>query len=101
MLLRKWGRGVLFFAVVVLLFYLGLAMHGALFGLTPGFFGLLKFVAEASIGLPYVVGKLLGWGQGDIHAYAYEYANTYLYVAGLLNMLMVLDTFDIAQRRRQ
>ena len=100
LLLKKWGRAVLFCAVVIALFCLGLSMDGRLFELTPGFFGFLKFFADLSIGLPYLLGKWAGWGVGDIHSFGYEYGNTYIYTAGLLNMLVVLDTFDIAEGRR-
>ena len=100
LLLKKWGRAVLFCAVVIVLFCFGLSMDGRLFGLTPGFFGFLKFFADLSIGFPYLLGKWAGWGVGDIRSFGYEYGNTYIYTAGLLNMLVVLDTFDIAEGRR-
>ncbi|MDA2938075.1 hypothetical protein MYX75_07425 [Acidobacteria bacterium AH-259-A15] len=101
LLLKKWARGILFFTAIMVLFFCGLAMEGRLFGLSPGFFGVLKFIADAGAGLPYVLGKLVGWGQGDVTSYGYEYGNTFLFTAGLLNMLLVVDTFDIAQGRKQ
>lgn len=100
MFLNRWKRGVVFLVVVSVLFVLGLALNGRLWSLTPGFFGLLKFVAGASTGLLYIAGKLVGLGPGDITSYGYEYGNTYLYTAGLLNMLLVVDTFDIAEGRK-
>jgi len=33
-------------------------------------------------------------------AITYEYGNTFVIVAGLLNMLVVLDAFDIAKGRK-
>jgi len=101
LILGRWKRAILFFAGVILLFALGLYQQGVLFGLTPGLFGLLKFFADICIGAPYFLGRLFDWGSGDIRAYGYEYGNTYLYTAGLLNSLLVLDTFDIAQGRKQ
>jgi hypothetical protein len=101
LMLGKWKRAILFFVGVILLFVLGLYQQGVLFGLTPGFFGLLKFYADLCIGLPYFLGRLFDWGAGDIRAYGYEYGNTYLYTAGLLNSLLVLDVFDIATGRKQ
>ena len=96
----RWARGSLFFAVVMMLFALGLSMDGRLFGWGPGFFGKLKFIADLSIGLPYLLGKWVGWGAGDIHSFGYEYGNTFLIVAGLLNLLVVLDAGDIARGRK-
>lgn len=97
----KTGRGLLFLGVVTFLFIMGLSMHGQLFSWQPGFFGFLKFFADAAIGLLYIIGKMVGWGVGDIRSFGYEYGNTYLYTAGLLNMLVVVDAFDIALGRKQ
>jgi hypothetical protein len=33
-------------------------------------------------------------------AITYEYGNAFMMVAGLLNMLVVLDAFDVAQGRK-
>jgi hypothetical protein len=76
-------------------------MDGRLFSMESGFFGILRFFADAAIGIPYLLGKAMGWGQGNIRALGYEYGNTFLYTAGLINMLLVLDAFDISQGRRQ
>ena len=42
----------------------------------------------------------LGFGTGDVTAITWEYGNTFTIVAGLLNMLVVLDAFDITQGRK-
>ncbi len=99
--LQRWARGVVFLGSVVLLFVLGLQLQGKLFGLETGFFGILKFLAGASTGMLYLAGRSIGLGAGDITAYGYEYGNTFLYTAGLLNMLVVVDAFDIAQGRKR
>jgi len=98
--LNRWKRGLVFLAVILCLFALGLFMDGRLFGLTPGFFGVLKFMAGLAIGLPYLAVQFIGLGDGQITALGYEYGNTYLYSAGLLNMLLVVDAFDIALGRK-
>lgn len=97
---RRWTRGAIFFSVVLFLFAVGLSLDGRLFSLESGFFGFLRFFADAAIGLPYLIGKLLGWGPGDIRSFGYEYGNTFLYTAGLINMLVILDAFDIAEGRK-
>ena len=90
MYLGKGRRALVFFGGVLLLFALGLYMNGKLFSLETGFFGFLR-----------LAGKLLGWGVGDIRSFGYEYGNTFLYTAGLINMLLVLDAFDISQGRKR
>jgi hypothetical protein len=64
------------------------------------FFPTLKFLADAGLGLFYWIPYLRGMGVGDPTAYTYDYANLYIYVAGLLNMLVVVDVFDIALGRK-
>lgn len=101
LLLRKWGRGLIFLFLVTLLFFTGLTLQGQLFGWAPGLFGFLKFFANASLGFLYLLGSFTGWGEGDLRAATYEYGNTFLYTAGLLNMLIIVDAFDIAVGRKQ
>ena len=42
----------------------------------------------------------MGYGAGNVIAVTYEYGNTFLIVAGLLNMLVVIDAFDISMGRK-
>ena len=42
----------------------------------------------------------LGYGGGDVRAVTYEYGNAFLVVAGLLNMLVVIDAYDVAMGRK-
>jgi hypothetical protein len=60
----------------------------------------LSAFADLGNGLPYFVAKAAGAGQGNVVAITYEYGNAFIIVAGLLNMLAVLDGFDIAQGRK-
>ena len=99
--LRKWDRGIIFLPLVLTLFITGLSMDGKLFSLEPGFFGLLRFVADGATGMFYFAGKILGVGVGDIMSMGYEYGNTFIYTAGLINMLLILDTYDIAKGNRE
>ena len=66
------------------------------------FLQLLPMVANLGAGLLYIVCWLTNSGFAD-HAQmvTYEYGNTFLLVAGLLNYLAMLDAFDIAAGRKQ
>ena len=57
-------------------------------------------LVAAGVGLPYVVAQKAGWNLGDIRSQSYEYGNTFTLVAGLLNLLIVLDAYDVATGRR-
>ena len=99
--LRKWDRALVFFLSISVMFALGLRLRGRLFG--PDFtdlFTTLKFVADAGSGLPYWLSWVRGLGTGQPSAYTYDFGNVFIYVAGLLNMLVVVDAFDIAMGRK-
>lgn len=101
-LLRKWDRAIVFFASISIMLIIGILLHGRLFSPAFGdFFPTLKFLAEAGLGLFYWVPYLKGIGAADPTAYTYDYANVFIYVAGLLNMLVIVDVFDISLGRKQ
>ena len=60
----------------------------------------LAAIADLGIGAPYFVARALGSGAGRVVAVTFEYGNAFAIVAGLLNMLVVLDAYDIAQGRK-
>lgn len=100
-LLGKWVRGLIFAVCVFAMFVLGLSMHGRLFDLMieeP--LQIFAFIANIGVGLPYLVAEKLDVGAGAMTAVTYDYGTTFLWVAGLLNYLIVLDAFDIAQGRK-
>jgi hypothetical protein len=101
-LLNKWDRAIVFFGSICVMFALGLRLNARLF--SPDFsdlFSILKFLADAGNGLLYWISWLRGLGAGDPAAYTYDFGNIFVYVAGLLNMLVVVDAFDIAMGRKQ
>jgi hypothetical protein len=99
--LGKRQKGVTFLIALTLMFAFGLWLDGALFPfqLAEPLVALGAF-ADLGIGLPYFVARAVGIGGGDVVAITYEYGNTFVIVAGLLNMLVVLDVFDIAKGRK-
>ena len=100
-LIGRWLRGVIFAACVLVMFALGLAMHGKLYDLEfdqP--LHLFAFIANIGTGAAYWIAEHLGFGLGTMTWPSYDYGTTYLWVCGLLNYLIVLDAFDIAQRRK-
>ena len=101
-ILQKWDRAIVFLASISLMFAMGIQLQGRLF--SPDFtdlFSILKFVADAGSGLLYWLCWLSGLGAGEPSAYAYDFGNIYIYVAGLLNMLVIVDAFDIGMGRKR
>jgi hypothetical protein len=106
----RWVRGILLGGAVWAAFLGGLLMGGHLFsmnGSEPGSSTLLQLppmIANLGAGLLYVGCWFFGVGFADdpIHAAraTYEYGNTFLLIAGLLNYLAMLDAFDISAGRK-
>jgi hypothetical protein len=99
--LGRVEKGLIFLVTLPLMFAAGIWLEGRLFPfeLTQPLVALAAF-ADVGIGVPYLIATSLGLGGGRVVAITYEYGNSFLIVAGLLNMLVVLDAFDIAQGRK-
>jgi hypothetical protein len=84
-----------------LMFAVGLSLEGRLFPfeLSQPLVALAA-IADVGIGAPYLVGKALSLGGGTVTAVTYEYGNTFLIVAGLLNLLVVCDAWDFVTGRK-
>ncbi|HEX8617726.1 MAG TPA: DUF6677 family protein [Thermoanaerobaculia bacterium] len=99
------GRRVLaaaFCAIVVLLFVIGLGVDGALYTLPESRGSLLSLLATAGSmgsGALYFLARSLG-PHGTISSSTYEYGRMFTLTAGLMNLLLVLDCYDIAIGRK-
>ena len=80
---------------------IGLWLQGRLFPLDmsdPLVF--LGAIANRGIGAPYFLARWMDAGAGTVTAVSYEYGNTFLMTAGLLNFLVIVDAFDVAMGRK-
>lgn len=99
-------RGAVAAGVLLSTFIVGLLFGGHLFGLqnVPDV-GLLAYVygfCDFGAGLLYVLCQWFGIGLTDQAQRATaEYGNIFLMVAGLLNYLSALDTFDLMVGRKR
>jgi hypothetical protein len=94
-------KGLVFLIVLPAMFALGVALQGRIF---PFDFSqplvALEALADLGAGVPYFIAQALGYGSGNVIAVTYEYGNTFLIVAGLLNALVAIDAYDIAMGRK-
>ena len=99
--LGRAQKGISLLVLLTVMFAFGLWIEGRLFPFefADPLVGLAA-LADLGMGLPYFVAKALGAGVGRAVAVTYEYGNTFVIVAGLLNMLAVLDAYDISQGRK-
>ena len=103
----KWVRALILGGSVWGMFFIGLAIGGHLFRIGPNDQGigallqLLPMSANFGAGLLYVGCWLTNTGFVEqAQRVTYEYGNTFLLCAGLLNYLAMLDAFDIAAGRK-
>jgi hypothetical protein len=106
----KWVRALLLGGAVWACFLGGIWMGGHMFSVSASDQGssvLLQIppmIANLGSGILYIASWFLGVGFSDDAAHAaratYEYGNTFLLIAGLLNYLAMLDAFDISAGRK-
>jgi hypothetical protein len=121
--LGKRGKAAVFFAVILVTFLLGLAMEGRVY-LAGRDQPLSYLAAFANLGLGPLdlIGRQVSYGRviyfvpspvdralladlterkrGRILAPSHEYGTTFMLVASLMNILLILDVFDIGIGRK-
>ncbi|HYL39357.1 MAG TPA: DUF6677 family protein [Bryobacteraceae bacterium] len=104
-LLKRPGRGALLAASVLAMFLLGLMMRGAMFQPQTGdvlttiiYVG--GFVGDLASGLLYLLTVWLGYSQPDVAGHVHDYGTKFLVAAGLLNILAMVDAYEIATRKK-
>lgn len=95
--LGRRGRALAFLGLVAASLALGVALHGNLYRPLPG--QPLTYLATLGcmgMGLPYFLLRYLAGYTGEVIAPGYEYGTAFILTAGLMNLLLVLDAWDIA-----
>jgi hypothetical protein len=99
--LKRTRKGIVFLVVLLSMFGVGLVLEGRIFPFEPSQpLVALAAIADLGIGGVYFLAWGMGWGAGRVVAPTYEYGNTFLIVAGLLNLLIAIDAYDIALGRK-
>lgn len=100
--LGRHKRAFAFFIIVGLMFAIGLLIDGGLYSIKTSGGAALKLLASyASMGsgLLYALAHTLGV-RGQVASATFEYGSTFTLTAGLMNLLLILDCFDIANGRK-
>lgn len=105
LMLKKPGRAGLIAFCVVAMYLLGLMMRGALF--TPRSDDLLTtviyyggFIGNIMNGILYFLTVSLGYAQPDVAGHVHDYGTKFLVAAGLLNVLGMVDAYEIATKQK-
>jgi hypothetical protein len=98
---RRTAAG--FAVIVTLTFLAGLSFQGRLYSVEAGQpLTILATFAVYGSGLLNIAARLLTDNPGGtVLAVTYEYGCAYLLTAGLMNLLLVLDAYDLATGRKR
>lgn len=104
LMLRKFDRGAVFFASIIAMATLGLAMGGKIYGppfdrsggLFVALLHVLGFLGDLGMGAMFFGAQVAGLGQYYTDRALGDYGTVFFLSAGLLNLLTVLDAYDIA-----
>jgi len=102
---KKTGRGALILASVGLMFLFGMFMRGMMF--TPEKGDILTtlinyggFVCDIASGAFYFASAMFGYAAPDLPGAVHDYGTKFLVTAGLLNILAVVDAYEIAKGKK-
>lgn len=104
--LGRRARAIAYFCIVLFMFAIGIIVDGRIYTGGPGLLAELATAGTAGVGLPYWIALMIsGHGawttQGDITSITFEHGTAFIISAGLMNLLLVLDAFDITRGRKE
>ena len=104
-MLKSPVRGALMGAASLLMFLMGMAMRGTFFEAQTG--DLLTtviycggFVCNLATGSLYFLAKAFGYNAPDVAGHVVDYGTKFLVGAGLINVLAMVDVFEIARGKK-
>jgi hypothetical protein len=103
--LKRRGRGALVAFAVIAMFALGIMTRGILFEPKTGdllttliYYG--GFLGDLASGALYLLTVWLGYAQPDVAGHVHDYGTKFLVTAGLLNVLAMVDAYEIAAGKK-
>jgi hypothetical protein len=98
LLLRRWSKAAVYFLCVGGLACAGLAMRGGIFGSgAEDLFDRLGFCADLGAGVFYLLAHQIQVAGPDVAHATGDYGTRLFAAAGMLNLLTVLEAFDIGR----
>jgi hypothetical protein len=95
---KRIFKGIIFCSGILALLVLGLWMGGQvglLYDLQP--YTIIRFIGGLGSGLFFAAIKLAGAGAGNPLSPAFDFGSTYLVCAGLINLLIAFNAFEVAR----
>jgi Family of unknown function (DUF6677) len=95
-LLGRKRRAMIFFATILVMFLFGLAMKGEFYSTGTGvYLETLGYFGELCVGIAMPISRFFGY-VGDPFFVSSDYGTAFLVTAGMLNLLTIIDAYDIA-----
>jgi hypothetical protein len=99
---KKYWRAAVLAVSIFAMTGLGLVMGGRVYPFqTENPLTILAFFSDLGNGLFYVLTRLLSFGAGALERATFEFGTAFIAGAGLLNLLVALDAYDIAAGKKQ
>jgi len=101
LMLSRRRRALVFFLIVVSAVAIGCLLAGNLYRILPNQpLTILATLGSMGVGSPYFILRFIFGYQGNVIAPGYEYGSAFILTAGLMNLLVILDAWDIARGRK-
>ena len=101
LVLRRWGKAAVYFLCVGGLACAGLAMRGGIFDAdATDMFDRLGFFADMGAGVFYFLAHMIQTAGPDVAHASGDYGTRLFATAGMLNLLTVLEAYEIGRGRR-
>jgi hypothetical protein len=100
--LGRRGMAAAYFAIIVTLFAVGLWLDAVLYTIANAhrqLIGLMAALGSMGSGTLYLLGRMFG-PIGDFRSLTFEYGRMFTLTAGLMNLLLVADCYDISIGRK-
>lgn len=99
LLLGRWGKAIGYFLAVAALAVIGLRMRGDVFTSGGDAFGMLGFLADLGAGVFYFFAHAINPAGADVSRAAGDYGTRLIATAGVLNLLCVLEAYQLGFHR--
>lgn len=100
-MLGRRGRALILFLAIILMFVFGLLMKGQFFSTqSASWLETLGYYGELCVGAAMFVARFFGYAGGDPFFVSSDFGTAFLVSAGMLNVLAILDAYDIALGRK-
>lgn len=94
-------HAIAFLVIVATIFLCGLLVDGKVYAFERGkTLNNLAALGSMGLGVPYVIARVAG-PFGDVQSITFEYGSAFTLTAGLMNLLLILDVFDLSENRKK